>query len=112
MIKTIKKYKKYRNNFVKPNDFYAKKKNLSKKYVKQRSGKGRGFNCGKSGHFSKNYKEKPGNLKNKFNMLNIDNSSDITIGSRGSCCNVIKTNVLTKGKEDKTLEKFNKKKNC
>ena len=38
--KSHKKYKKYRNNFVKPNDFYAKKKNISKKYVKQRSGKG------------------------------------------------------------------------
>ena len=39
--KNHKKYKKYRNNFVKPNDFYAKKKNVSKKYVKQRSGKGK-----------------------------------------------------------------------
>ena len=29
-----KKYKKYRTNFVKPNDFYAKKKNVSKKYDK------------------------------------------------------------------------------
>ena len=34
-----KKYKKYRTNFIKPNDFYAKKKNVSKKYDKQRSGK-------------------------------------------------------------------------
>ena len=30
-----KKYKKYRTNFVKPNDFYAKRKNVSKKYDKQ-----------------------------------------------------------------------------
>ena len=46
-------------------------------------------------------------------MLNIDDSSDspnIKIGSKGSCCNVIKTNILTESKEDKTLEKFNKKK--
>ena len=37
---SLKKYKKYKNNFVKPNDFYAKKKKVSKKYDKQRSGKG------------------------------------------------------------------------
>lgn len=70
--KSHKNIKKYINNFVKPNDFYAKKKNVSKKYVKQRSGKGKCFNCGKSGHFNKDYKEKPGKLKNKFNMVNID----------------------------------------
>ena len=40
-----------------------------------------------------------------INMCN-NNSSVIKIGGRGSCYNVIKTNVLTKGKE----EKFNKKK--
>ena len=68
----MKKYKKYRNNFVKPNDFYAKKKNVSKRYDKQRSGKGKYFNYGKPGHFSKDCKEKPGKLKNKFNMLHID----------------------------------------
>ena len=28
-IITIKKYKKYKTNFVKPNNFYAKKKNVS-----------------------------------------------------------------------------------
>ena len=67
-----KKYKKYKNNFVKPNDFYAKNKNVSKKYGKQRSGKGKYFNCGKPRHFSKDCNEKPGKLKNKFNMLNID----------------------------------------
>ena len=50
-----------------------KKKNASKKYVKQRSGKGKCFNCGKPKHFSKDCKEKPGKLKNKFNILNIDN---------------------------------------
>ena len=65
-----KKYKKY--NSVKPNDFYAKKKNVSKKYDTQRSGKGKYFNCGKPRHFSKDCNEKPGKLKNKFNMLNID----------------------------------------
>ena len=70
--KSNKKYKKYRNNFVEPNDFYAKKKNVSKKYVKQRSGKGKCFNCGIPGQFSKDCKEKPGKLKNKFNMLSID----------------------------------------
>ena len=74
--KSHKKYKKYkyRNNFVKPNDFYAKKKNVSKKYVKQRSGKGKCFNCGKLGHFSKDCKEKPGKLKYKFNILNINDN--------------------------------------
>ena len=65
-------HKKYRTNFVKPNDFYAKRKNVSKKYDKQKSGKGKCFNCGKPGHFSKDCKQKLGNLKNKFNMLNID----------------------------------------
>ena len=30
------------------------------------------FNCCKPGHYSKDYKQKPGKLKNKFNMLNID----------------------------------------
>ena len=68
-----KKYKKYKNNFVKPNDFYAKKKNVSKKYDKQSLGKDKCFNCGKPGHFSKDCNQKPGKLKNKFNMLNIDN---------------------------------------
>ena len=67
-----KKYKKYKNNFVKPNDFYAKKKNVSKKYDKQMSGKGKCFNCGKPGHFSKDCNKKHGKLKNKFNMLKIN----------------------------------------
>ena len=65
-------HKKYKNNFVKPNDFYAKKKNFSKKYDKQRSGKGKCFNCGKPGHFSKDCNQKLGKLKNKFNMLKFD----------------------------------------
>ena len=47
-------------------------KNVSKKYDKQKSSKGKCFNCGKPGHFSKDCKQKPGKLKNKFNMLNID----------------------------------------
>ena len=68
-----KKYKKYKNNFVKLNDFYAKKKNVSKKYDKQSLSKGKCFNCGKPSHFSKDCNQKPGKLKNKFNMLNIDN---------------------------------------
>ena len=71
-IIAIKKYKKYKTNFVKPNDFYAKKKNVSKKYDKQRSGKDKCFNYGKPGHYSKDCKQKPGKLKNNFNMLNID----------------------------------------
>ena len=54
-----KKYKKYKTNLVKPNDFYAKKKNVSKRYDKQRSSKGKCFNCGKPGHFSKDCKQKP-----------------------------------------------------
>ena len=53
-----KKYKKNKNNFVKPNDFYAKRKNVSKKYEKQSSGKGKCFNCGKPGHFSKDCNQK------------------------------------------------------
>ena len=68
-----KKYKKYKNNFVKPNDFYARKKNVSKKYDKQSSSKDKCFNCGKPGHFCKDCNKKPGKLKNKFNMLYIDN---------------------------------------
>ena len=72
-IMAIKKHKKYKNNFVKPNDFYTKKKNVSKRYDKQSSGKGKCFNCGKPGHFSKDCNKKPSKLKNKFNTLNIDN---------------------------------------
>ena len=59
-IVDIKNIKKYKNNSVKPNDFYAKKKNVSRKYDKQRSGKGKCFNCGKPKHFSKDCKQKPG----------------------------------------------------
>ena len=78
---SYKKYKKYRTNFVKPNDFYAKKKNVSKKYDKQRSGKGKCFNCGKPRHYSKDCKQKPSKLKNKFNMLNIndDDQEDLSL---------------------------------
>ena len=50
MIKVTKVIviKKYKNNFVKPNNFHAKKKNVSEKYGKQTG-------------------------KNKFSILNIDN---------------------------------------
>ncbi|KAL0014006.1 hypothetical protein SO802_001075 [Lithocarpus litseifolius] len=34
--------------------------------------KGKYFNCGKPGHYSKNYNQKHGKLKNKLNMLNIN----------------------------------------
>ena len=37
------------------------------------SSKGKCFICGKPGRFSKDCNQKPGKLKNKFNMLNIDN---------------------------------------
>ena len=71
-IKNIKNTTKTKKrNSVKPNDFYAKKKNVSKKCDKKKSGKGKCFNYGKPGHFSKDYNKKPGKLKNKFNMLNI-----------------------------------------
>ncbi|KAL4655043.1 hypothetical protein ACB092_01G422700 [Castanea dentata] len=46
-----KKHKRHRTHFVKPNDFYAKNKSAFQKNDKQRSGKGKCFNCGKFGHF-------------------------------------------------------------
>ena len=46
-----KKNKKYYS--IKPNEFYAQKKNIFKKYDKQKLGKGKYFKCGKLGHFSK-----------------------------------------------------------
>ena len=65
-----KKYKKCKNNFVKPNDFYAKRKNVFKKYDKQMSRKGKCFNCGKPGHFSKDCNQKPGiNMCNDEKLL-------------------------------------------
>ena len=66
------KYKKYRRRSTKPNNFYDKKKNVYKKHDKQKSGKGNCFNCGKFGQFSKDYKQKLGKLKNKLNMLDIN----------------------------------------
>ncbi|KAL0010969.1 hypothetical protein SO802_006077 [Lithocarpus litseifolius] len=47
---------------------------LSKRYDKQKSGKGKCFNYGKPGHFSKDCKQKPGKLKNKLKMLNINDN--------------------------------------
>ena len=41
------------------------------------SGKGKCFNCEKPGHFSKDCNKKPGKLKNKFNMLNIDDQEEL-----------------------------------
>ena len=46
-----KKYKRYKNNFVKSNDFHAKKKNVSGKY------------------------KQLGKFQNKFNMLKIDSKN-------------------------------------
>ena len=52
--------------------FMLKRKMFQKKNDKQSSGKDKCFNCGKPGHFSKDCNQKPGKLKNKFNMLNIN----------------------------------------
>ena len=68
------KYKRYKIRFTKPNDFSAKKKIVYKKKDKQKPGKGNYFNCGKYGHISKDCNKKPGKLKNKLNMLNINDS--------------------------------------
>ena len=68
------KYKRYKKRFTKPNDFYAKKKNVYKKKNNKKLGKGNCFNYGKYGHISKDCNKKPGKLKNKLNMLNINDS--------------------------------------
>ena len=65
------KYKRYP---AKPSAFYDNKKHIYKKHDKQKFGKGKCFNCGKFGHFSKECKQKPGNLKNRLNMLNINDN--------------------------------------
>ncbi|KAL4627950.1 hypothetical protein ACB092_05G203400 [Castanea dentata] len=69
-----KKHRRYRTHFVKPNNFYAKNKSAFRKHDKQKLGKGKCFNYGKFGHFIKDYNQKPGKLKNKLNMLNINNN--------------------------------------
>ena len=68
------KYKIYKRCSTKPNNFYDKKKNVYKNHDKQKSSKGNCFNCGKFGHFSKDCKQKPGKLKNKINMLDINDN--------------------------------------
>ena len=68
------KYKRYKRRFTKTSKFYDKKKNAHKKHDKQKSGKGNYFKCKKFAHFSKNWEQKPGKLKNKLNMLNINDS--------------------------------------
>ena len=72
--KTYKDHKRYRTSFTKPNKFYDKKKYAFKKYDKQKFGRGKYFNCGKSSHFSKDCPQKPSNLKNKLNKLNINDN--------------------------------------
>ena len=60
------KQKKKKQRCTKPNDFYAKKKNVFKKKDKQKSGKGKCFNRGKYGHYSKKCKQKLGKLKKQI----------------------------------------------
>ena len=59
MIKSIKitNVKDIKNDLLKPNDIYAKKKNVYKKKDKQKPSKGNCFNYGKYGHFSKDCKK-------------------------------------------------------
>ena len=68
MIKSIEiiNKKKKKQRCTKPNDFYAKKKNVLKKKDKQKSGKGKCFNRGKYGHYSKKCKQKLGKLKKQI----------------------------------------------
>ena len=73
------KYKRYKRRSTKPNNFYDRKKNVHKKHDKQKFGKGNYFNCGKFGHFSKDCKQKPGKLKNKINMLDINDNDKLFI---------------------------------
>ena len=68
MIKSIEiiNKKKKKQICTKPNDFYAKKKNVFLKKDKQKSGKGKCFNRGKYGHYSKKCKQKLGKLKKQI----------------------------------------------
>ena len=68
-IKNIKNIKTTLLNLM---IFMLKRKMFLKKYDKQMSSKCKCFNCGKPGHFSKDCNKKPGKLKNKFNMLKIN----------------------------------------
>ena len=53
--------------------FMLKRKMFPKNMINKASVKVNCFNCGKHGHFSKDCNQKLGKLKNKFNMLNMDN---------------------------------------
>ena len=71
------KYKRYKRyiyiyikRFTKPNDFYDKKKKMFIRNMISRNL----VNWWKFGHFSKDYKQKPSKLKNKLNMLNINDN--------------------------------------
>ena len=75
MIKAIKNIKNTKPTLLNLMISMLKRKMFLKKYDKQRSGKGKCFNYDKPRHFSKDCKQKPGKLKNKFNMINIDDKN-------------------------------------
>ena len=69
-IKNIKDRKQTLLNLM----IFIQKKHVSKKYDIQKSSKGKYFNSGKPYHHSKDCEQKPSNLKNKFNMLKINDN--------------------------------------